>query len=147
MKQGIFLITVILFSNLSFSQESPDEMVTSFFEKFKNNGSADALNFLYDYNQWISKSSDDVILLKNQMASLTEEYIGNYFGYEKIVEKKLSDSFILKSYLVKYARQPLRFTFKFYKPNDTWIFYGFSYDANLSEEIEEAAKLYRFRLN
>ena len=147
MKIKMLLLVVLAITKMSFSQQTPDEMVNTFFEKFKENGSTEALNFLYEQNEWISKSSDDVILLKNQMESLSEDYIGKYFGYEQIVEKKLSDSFILRSYIVKYSRQPLRFTFKFYRPDDLWIFYGFSYDANLSEEIEEAAKLYRFRLN
>ena len=54
---------------------------------------------------------------------------------------------ILKSYLVKYDRQPIRFTFQFYKPNKEWRIHSFKYDGNIDDEIEEAAKLYYFKLD
>jgi hypothetical protein len=142
-----FLCLSLVAASFSFSQESPEEMVEVFFSKYKDDGPTDALNYLYSKNDWVNENSDDVIILKNQMATLTEDYVGKYYGYELILEKKLSDSYILKSVLVKYDRQPLRFTFQFYKPNDKWIFHGFSFDANLTEEVKEAAKLHNYRLN
>lgn len=146
LKFAFLIVNLIVFS-FSFSQESPEEMVDIFFEKYKNEGSTSAMNNIYEKNQWISQTSDDVVNLKKQMEELTEDFIGKYYGYELILEKKLSDSYVLKSFLVKYGRQPLRFTFQFYKPDDQWVFYGFSYDANLTEEVKEAAKLYNYRLN
>ena len=80
--------------------------------------------------------------LKNQMEGLTEDFIGKYYGFELIAEKKITDSYILLSYLVKYDRQPLRFTFQYYKPNDEWRLYSFEYDGNLDAELEESAKIY-----
>ncbi|MFP4845976.1 hypothetical protein [Winogradskyella sp. PE311] len=133
--------------NFSYSQDSPEEMVKTFFSKYKELGSTEALNYVYSKNEWVNNKSDDVVALKRQMAGLTEDYVGKYYGYELILEKKLSDSYVLKSFLVKYGRQPLRFTIQFYKPNKEWVFHGFSYDANLTEEIKEAAKLYNYRLN
>ncbi|WP_460219063.1 hypothetical protein [Psychroserpens sp. MEBiC05023] len=147
MKYLIIIFLFIISSNDVVAQSSPDEIVETFFEKYKTGGSTDALNYIYSKNDWVNPSSDDVLLLKNQMETLTEDYVGKYYGYELILEKKLSDSYVLKSYLVKYGRQPLRFNFQFYKPNKEWIFHGFSFDANLTEEIKEAAKLYNFRLN
>lgn len=129
------------------SSETPEEMMEIFFKKYKNEGATAALNDIYKKNEWVNPASEDVQNLIRQMSGLTEDYVGKFYGYEMILEKKLSDSFILKSVLVKYGRQPLRFTFQFYKPNDKWVFYGFSYDANLTDEIKEAAKLYNFRLN
>lgn len=54
---------------------------------------------------------------------MTLDYIGKYYGYEIITTKKFSESFELHSYLVKSDRQPIRFIFKFYKPNDKWVFF------------------------
>jgi hypothetical protein len=42
----------------------------------------------------------------------TVDYIGTYDGYESITRKQLSTCFIYMSYMVKYDRQPLPFTFE-----------------------------------
>lgn len=148
MKQKITILILTFFSISSvLAQDSPDEIVEAFFNKYKNEGSTVAINYLYDLNDWVSKSSDDVIALKNQMNNLTEDYVGKYYGYEHILDKHLSDCYELKSFVVKYERQPLRFTFQFYKPNDKWMFHGFSFDTNLTEEIKESARLHNNRLH
>ncbi|WP_209405780.1 hypothetical protein [Pseudozobellia sp. WGM2] len=51
------------------------------------------------------------------------------------------------SYLVKFDRQPIRFTFQFYKPYNQWRTHRFKYDGNVDEEIEESAKVYYLDLN
>lgn len=147
MKIKLLIIAICFGCTTMVAQEVTDDMVEIFFEKFKNEGSTVALDYVYSTNKWVSQSSDDVISLKNQMNNLTEDFVGKYYGYELILEKRLSDSYLLKSYLVKYGRQPLRFTFQFYKPDKEWRFHGFSFDGNLTEEIKEAAKLYNYRLN
>ncbi len=48
---------------------------------------------------------------------------------------------MLKSFLVKYARQPLRFTFILYKPNDKWVIQNFSWDSALEDELYNASSL------
>jgi len=68
--------------------------------------------------------------------------LGKYHGFEKIVRKELGESLVLESYLVKYDRQPLRFTFKFYKPNDKWILFNFQYDEDVDEELSESASVF-----
>jgi hypothetical protein len=90
----------------------------------------------------MAKSADAVVNLKNQMEGLTEDFIGKYHGNDLIVEKGVSDSFLLLSYLVKFDRQPLRFTFQFYKPVDRWRIHSFQYDGNITNEVEESAKLH-----
>ena len=64
-----------------------------------------------------------------------------------IEKKKFAESFELYSYMVKYDRQPIRFIFKFYKPNDEWVLYSYALDDNLDTEIQEAAKLYYLELD
>ena len=41
------------------AQEVTDDMVEIFFEKFKNEGSTVALDYVYSTNKWVSQSSDD----------------------------------------------------------------------------------------
>tara|TARA_R110002111_G_scaffold129666_2_gene194472 strand:- start:787 stop:1233 length:447 start_codon:yes stop_codon:yes gene_type:complete len=137
-----------LFGCLSvFSQNESTDIVHGFFNNFEEKGATIALDELYGTNEWISRSSDAISKVKTQLEGLNEDFVGKYYGYELILEKKLSDSYILMSYLVKYDRQPIRFTFQFYKPNDTWRIQSFSFDGDLDEEIEEAAKLYRYKLD
>ena len=137
-------ITIILFSFslISFAQNTPEEIVSKFFTEYKNEGASKALDNLYSNNEWINRATDAITKLKQQLNSLNEDFVGKYYGYELIVEKKLSDSFILMSYLVKYDRQPIRFTFQFYKPDNEWRTHSFKYDGNIDEEIEESAKVY-----
>lgn len=143
----VLLIIMFFVSFSTVAQGDPTEVVELFFKEFKEKGSSVAIDNLYKPNKWISKSADAIIQLKSQLQGLNEDYVGKYYGKELILEKKLADSFILMSYLVKYDRQPIRFTFQFYKPNETWMIHSFKFDGGLDAEIEEAAKLYNFRLN
>lgn len=146
MKKQVLLITLFFASFFSFSQSTPKEIAELFFKEFKESGATVAIDNLYKPNKWISKNTDAIIQLKSQMAGLNEDFVGKLYGHELMFEKKLADSYILFSYMVKYDRQPIRFTFQFYKPNTEWVIYSFKYDGNISEEVEEAAKLYNFRL-
>lgn len=147
MKYLFTLVLIALFSTQCFAQINPDRIVESFFKEYEKEGSTKALNTLYESNKWIDPNGSALISLKEQMETLTEDFIGKFRGYELIVEKKLADSYILRSYLVKYDRQPIRFTFQFYRPDKEWMLFSFKYDGNIDDEIEEAAKLYYFRLN
>ena len=146
MKTYLTLIFLAI-SFISVGQKSPKEIVSNFFTEYKNDGSSKALDDLYSNNEWISRSTDAITKLKQQVESLNEDYVGKYYGYELIVEKRLSDSFVLMSYLVKFDRQPVRFTFQFYKPDNEWRTHSFKFDGAIDEEIEESAKVYYLELN
>jgi len=137
-------LTIILvsFSMIGFGQNAPKEIVSKFFTDYKNEGASKALDNLYSNNKWMNRAKDAITQLKQQLGTLDEDYVGKYYGYELIVEKRLSDSFILMSYLVKFDRQPIRFTFQFYKPDNEWRTHSFKYDGSIDDEIEESAKVY-----
>ncbi len=137
-------IAIILFSIsfTGFGQSTPKEIVSNFFTEYQNDGASKALDDLYSNNIWMNRATDAITKLKQQLGTLNEDYVGKFYGYELIVEKKLSDSFILMSYLVKFDRQPIRFTFQFYKPDKEWRTHSFKYDGGIDEEIEESAKVY-----
>ncbi len=117
MKKVIIIIPILLFSFIAFPQQSPKEIVEQFFNEFETKGSSVALDNLYKPNKWMARNADAISQLKSQIEGLNEDYVGKYYGYEFLLEKQLADSYILMSYLVKYDRQPIRFTFQFYKPN------------------------------
>ncbi|MBC3759043.1 hypothetical protein H7U19_11540 [Hyunsoonleella sp. SJ7] len=147
MKKILLIVPILLVSISSTSQNSPNDISEQFFRDFTEKGVSEAIDNLYRTNKWMGRAGDAIIQLKSQMEGLNEDYVGKYYGKELLFEKRLTDSYVLLSYLVKYERQPLRFTFQFYKPNDKWVVYSFKFDGGISEEIEEAAKLYNFRLN
>jgi len=129
----------------AFAQQEPQELIDQFFTSYEADAGK-AVRELYKTNPWTERAKDDVDNIVNIVNGFNEESLGAYFGNELIITKKYSESFILYSYMVKYDRQPLRFLFKFYKPNDKWMLYSFSLDDEIDAEIEEAAKLYNLNL-
>lgn len=80
--------------------------------------------------------TDAVDNLKLKLRQATNR-MGTYFGYEQIGEVSIGSSVMIQAFIVKYERQPLRFTLKYYKPNDKWIILNFSYDEDLDDDLEE----------
>ncbi|MCE7992437.1 MAG: hypothetical protein HEP71_10665 [Roseivirga sp.] len=138
----ILIATLILTWTINVSAQTPDELVKTFFSEYRSEGAAIALKKLYETNNWISRNQDGINKLIGQLASYNEELIGEYYGYEAITKKSLGESYVLMSYLVKFDRQPLRFTFQFYKPKDQWVLYSFKFDDSFDDELERAAEIY-----
>lgn len=149
-KTKLSSITVILllagFVNLE-AQTNPKEIVEEFFIDYKNDGATKALDKLYSTNKWMERATDAITNVKTKLEGLNEDYVGKYYGYELIAEKKLTESYLLLSYLVKFDRQPIRYTFHFYRPDNKWIIYNFKFDAGIDDEIEESAKLYYLNMD
>lgn len=136
------LFILISFSQLLKAQTTPEEHIEKFFTDFKLKGAEKAVENIYETNKWISKFEDGIDNLKKQLESYDKDLVGEYYGYEFITKKELGESYVLYSYLAKYDRQPLRFTFQFYKPKDKWFLYAFQFDDKFDEELEKAAEIY-----
>lgn len=146
MKKLIILATVTLFSFTTFGQSNPEDLINTFFKEYAKTPSK-AIEDIYATNPWSSRIKDGIEAIKNEVNKCTVDYVGKYYGYELITKKQFSESLVLYSYMVKYDRMPMRFIFKFYKPNDKWTLNSFLVDTDLGEEIEQAAKLYYLDLN
>ncbi|MCA0363017.1 MAG: hypothetical protein LCH67_03180 [Bacteroidetes bacterium] len=145
MKSTIIVIMILASSNL-FAQSSPQKLIDTFFATYEKDAGK-AVKELYATNKWTERIKDDIDKIIGTLNGFTESYMGKYYGHELITTKKFAESFVLYSYLVKYDRQPIRFIFKFYKPNDKWVLYSYSLDDSLDDEIQEAAKLYYLNLD
>ena len=145
MKKLLFIIALFA-SGSVYAQDTPDELIDKFFKTYETDA-GQALRDLYKTNRWTERIQDQIEKLVNTVNGLTVDYIGDYYGNELIITKRLSDSFVLYSYLIKYDRQPLRFIFEFYKPNDKWVLYAFKMDDKINNEVEEAAKIYNLHLS
>lgn len=136
-----FLSAPLLLPVIMTAQSSPEEIISRFFQDFEQKGPSEALDALYATNPWISRNADAVENLKTQLEGLTEDYVGQNHGYEQILSRKLTEHFRLVSFLVRYDRQPIRFTFQFYRPADQWRVHSFQFDARIEEEFEQSAGL------
>jgi len=146
MKKLIFFAAVSFCTLRLSAQSSPEDLIRTFFNEYDKNPSK-AVEDIYGTNIWTSRIKDGIETMKNEVNKYTIDYVGKYFGYELITQKHFAQSFILYSYMVKYDRQPMRFTFKLYKPNDKWTLFSFKIDSDLDDEIEQAAKLYYLDLD
>lgn len=146
MKKTIFfllgLALIAISYNNAFAQKTPEQVIEKFFFAYKNNKPTSAVNYIFSTNPWIKeRSKDQVESLKVQLQN-TVSLIGDYYGYEPITSRQVGESLVLYSYLIKYERQPLRFTFIFYKPSEEWMIQNFKFDSDIDEELEEAARIY-----
>ena len=145
MKRLIFVLLISISGNI-IAQSSPQDLIDDFFATYEKDAGK-AVKELYATNKWTERIKDDIDKVIGTVNGFTESYMGKYYGHEIITTKKFAESFELYSYLVKYDRQPIRFIFKFYKPNDEWVLYSYALDDTLDSEIQEAAKLYYLELD
>ena len=141
MKQLILLCLLATVCFTTNAQTTPETIIKKFFAEYEKNAGK-ALDELYATNPWTSRIKDGIENLKKEVNGYTVDYVGKYYGYEPIVKKQFSESFVLCSYLVRYDRQPMRFIFEFYKPDNKWHLFYFKIDNEFDDEIEQAAKLY-----
>ncbi|MBS1752244.1 MAG: hypothetical protein JST63_20270 [Bacteroidetes bacterium] len=141
------VIIVLIFSTPSiFGQTGATEKITEKFFKTYKQSPTKAYADLFVDNKWMKDKKSDIETVKIKMNDFLSG-LGDYYGYELVTEKSAGESYILKSFLIKYERQPIRFTFLLYRPNDEWQIQNFTYDTNIEGELEEAAKAYRLKNN
>ena len=128
----------------AFSQDvkgSYEVIVNKFFEIYKSGNSDKAVDYIFSTTKYIDK---DTINQIKQRLKKVKALVGSYYGYEYINSKKIGDSVVCVSYLVKYERQPFRFRFIFYKPLNDWILFSFTSDDEYDTELKEATKISSF---
>jgi hypothetical protein len=105
-----------------------------------------ALDYLFGTNKWMNDSKDQIGNVKSKLNG-TLKQLGTYNGYNLICKKSIGDNLSLYTFIVRYDRQPLRFSLLFYNPSSQWRLHNFSYDDNMDEELTEAAKADRLKEN
>jgi hypothetical protein len=134
-KASIFFTGLILLCSLIYAQETTETITRDFFVSFKNDPGV-AYVTLFNGIKWIDRTT--VETNKTEFTQFLTD-IGAYCGNELIATKKIGESYQLKSFLVKYERQPIRFTFLLYKPQDKWVIQNFSWDSDLENELYQSS--------
>lgn len=119
------------------AQTSEKDITSEFFRVFENEP-LKAMDYAFSTNSWMERNIDGIESLKTKFNDLLP-LIGDYYGYEIITEKNVGENLKLISYMLKYDRQPVRFTFVMYKPNEKWQVQNLKFDVDIDNEIEESA--------
>jgi len=146
MKKLLVLFVISISTLVVNAQNQPKDIIDKFFNLYESNGADDALDYIFSTNKWMKNSQKSIDDLKYKLKG-TIELIGEYYEYHHIVTRTISGHLELHSYIVKYDRQPLRFSFLLYKPDKLWRLQNFQFDDNLDTELEEAAAAYRLDEN
>ena len=141
-----FLLISFLFCSITCSaQDDPQKIIDKFFNLYKKNAN-EAIDYIFSTNKWMNDSKDQIENVKFKLNS-TLKLLGDYTGHNLMTKRTVGEYLALYTFMVRYDRQPLRFTLLFYKPKNEWRLQNFSYDDNIDEELKEAAKAYRLKEN
>jgi hypothetical protein len=139
---GFVLVSISLASS---GQTTTKEITDKFFSLYSTDP-VKAVEYCFSTNKWSAKRQEDVSNLTNKVRDLTG-LLGEFIGYELLSEKTAGPNIKMITYVVRYDREPLRFTFLFYKPKDKWQVNNFSYDENIDDDLKEATRAYRLKEN
>ncbi len=137
----LFIIISVSFKTVFSQTTEPIHLIDRFYEIYNTNIDS-AIDYIFNTNPSITFDKKAQLLSLKQDFTNSIEQLGNYRGYELITTRKLTSSYMLYSYLVKYDLQPLRLTFVFYKPENEWHLYNFKYDVEFATEFDKSAELY-----
>jgi len=142
-----FLFILISCSNTKPNDQKKEEqentevraIINRFFKQYGEGKQDAAIDYIFGSNK--SFSSEQITDLKSKL-NTTLSAIGKFCGSEEITTKSTSPSLVYFSFLVKHEKQPLRFTFVFYRPKEKWLLYKFKFDDQVDTELEEAGRIY-----
>lgn len=134
MKKVFFIVVFALSVNVLFAQNTTYQgVVEEFFSLYENKGPNEAVDFIFSTNKYLESNQDQVTAIKLKLGTAVA-VIGEYTGYEPVIVKEIGQSMMQGTYMVKYLRQPLFFTFIMYKPEKYWQIQTLRFDDKLSEE-------------
>ncbi|WP_269542776.1 hypothetical protein [Cerasicoccus fimbriatus] len=133
------LILCVLFNAAFAFGEEPEEIVTEFFAKLSAGQSSEAVDYIFAKNDWVKTKEDAIAKYKGQLATMVS-MVGSYHGFELVKTEEIGDSLMGCSVIARYDRQPVRFIFIFYRPNDTWQVQNVNFDDSIDADLREALK-------
>ena len=120
MKKLVFILLLFIPALTINAQETTYQgVIDRFFSIYKNDGPEKAIDYIFSTNSYLEPSSDQVTAIKLKLATAVA-VIGDYYGFDAVTVKELGPSMTIGTYMVRYKRQPLFFTFILYKPDKIW---------------------------
>lgn len=137
-KIALLSILLIFFGATTQAQTNSTAITDKFFEIFKSDPSK-AMDYAFGTNPHLETEKLAIETLKNKYKTAVSN-TGAYLGFEKITEKNIVDRYKVCSFLLRYDKMPIRFTFIMYRAKDTWCVNQLFYDNNMQIELEASAK-------
>ncbi len=133
MKKSIllFVIMILCFWNTQ-SQNTSDEILDTFFSLYGEGKTDEAVDYIFETNEYLISAQQQIESIKEKLKTITS-VIGQYYGYEKIIQKEAGESYKYVRCMVKHDRQPLFFTFILYKPDQKWQLQTVRFDDKLDD--------------
>jgi hypothetical protein len=131
----LFLGAVKLNSFTAAAQAKPEDIAEKFFMLFEEKSTDAAIDYVFATNKWLYGEKTTQENIKAQLKKGIA-IIGQYYGYELISKKVLSESYVSLHYMLRYDRQPIQFIFIMYKPNQNWQIQNLKFDDRLEDDIE-----------
>lgn len=129
MREIIFVLFGLL-SFASWAQTSYEEIVDRFFQIYSKEAPEKALDYVFSTNPYMDANSEQAKSIKTRLGTVTA-LIGDFYGYEKMVVHEYAPSLVSVTYLIKHKRQPLYYTFVFYRPEKNWQILNIRFDDKL----------------
>jgi len=137
MKKTIVILFVTLTSLIlpfeSKAQEGIDDILKTFFQYYGEGKTDQAVDYVFSTNTYLGSAQQQIIGIKEKLKTITS-VIGTYYGYEKVIQKEMGKSYIIVKCMVRHDRQPLFFSFMFYRPDQKWQLQSLRFDDKLEDD-------------
>ncbi len=135
MKSKTIVLILAMFSCVltSQSQITFDSMLFQFFTHYGEGKTDEAVDYIFSTNIHLEGATQQISSIKEKLQTITS-LIGPYYGYEKVIQREAGNSFVSVCCMVRHERQPLFFTFVFYKPDLAWQIQTLRFDDKLEED-------------
>lgn len=136
MKFPLTLLAALLITGNVFSQSEPKDIIKKFFDIYRLQESNEAIDYLFTNSPYAEEIVEGIDDLKRKVKKQISQ-IGLYYGFDLIGERKAGPNIIMYTYIVRHARQPIVFSFSFYKPNTKWNLHNFKYTNFSFDDFKE----------
>lgn len=140
MKLKSIPLLFIVCAGLCFTCRGQETIIDTFFTYYEKQGIEKAVDYVFATNPWMNDSKEAITNIKLRLDKAVS-LLGEYNGYELIIKQEAGTSYVLLSYLVKYSRQPIQFTFVLYKPDDKWQIQNLKFDDSIDDDLEKFPNL------
>ncbi|MEM9997724.1 MAG: hypothetical protein AAF809_08485 [Bacteroidota bacterium] len=131
---GLWFLVLLVTASQAQAQ-SPEEQVQRFFEVYAAQAEV-AVDTFFTNNPYIENNREAVDGLKTQLRDVLG-LLGPFRGYEVVAVRPLGERLVNYIVVVGHDRQPLRFSFTFYRPQDAWLAQDFRYNDDFTNDFEQ----------